>query len=279
MYKIISTVALSLSLSTAVHAGSGRTVIDPQVSGMQSIGILRGDTPEGAWVGGMVAIAQTACHIAATTAGHNIKDGLGKPTAPLEKISLIFAGFELPVVHALTDPFEISTTPPEHDWAVVIAKKPTCGMNFPVLTPQVTTASVLPSEGAAVRMACYHHDKKELKNKLSHEACRLYAPGQKFDRLYQNKRGHPLGVHNCTANLGTSGCPLIINADGHPRFIGTQIEAHYKTGAGVARLFDGQYVKAYEAALDKMTSLSDQPIVQQPEQALVNLAANAEQPD
>ena len=279
MYKIISTVALSLSLSTDVHAGSGRTVIDPQVSGMQSIGILRGDTPEGAWVGGMVAIAQTACHVAATTAGHNIKDGMGKPTAPLEKISLIFAGVELQVIHALTDPFEISTTPPEHDWAVVIAKKPTCGMNFPVLTPQVTTASVLPSEGAAVRMACYHHDKKELKNKLSHESCRLYAPGQKFERLYQNKRGHPLGVHNCTANLGTSGCPLIINADGHPRFIGTQIEAHYKTGAGVARLFDGQYVKAYEAALDKMISLSDQPNVQQPEQALVSLAANAEQPD
>ena len=123
MYKIISTVALSLSLSTDVHAGSGRTVIDPQVSGMQSIGILRGDTPEGAWVGGMVAIAQTACHVAATTAGHNIKDGMGKPTAPLEKISLIFAGVELQVIHALTDPFEISTTPPEHDWAVVIAKK------------------------------------------------------------------------------------------------------------------------------------------------------------
>ena len=279
MYKIISAVALSLSLSTAIQAGSGRTVIDPQVSGMQSIGILRGDTPEGAWVGGMVAIAQTACHVAATTAGHNIKDGLRNPTAPLEKISLIFAGFELPVIQDLTDPYETSTTPPEHDWAVVIAKKPTCGMNFPVLTPQATTVSALPSDGAQVRMACYHHDKKELKNKLSHESCRLYAPGQQFERLYQNKQGHPLGVHNCTAHLGTSGCPLIINNDGQPRFIGTQIEAHYKTGAGVARLFDGQYVKAYEAALDQMLKLSAQPKVQLSNKGLINLASNAERHD
>lgn len=279
MYKIMSVVALSLSLSTTIHAGSGRTVIDPQISGMQSIGVLRGDTPEGAWVGGMVAIAQTDCHIATTTAGHNIKDGLGKPTAPLEKISLIFAGFELPVIHALTDPFEVSTTPPEHDWAVVIAKKPTCGMNFPVLTPQATTVSVLPSDGAPVRMACYHHDKKELKNKLSHESCRLYAPGQKFERLYQSKQGHPLGVHNCTANLGTSGCPLIINSNGQPRFIGTQIEAHYKTGAGVARLFDGQYVKAYEAALDRMLKLSDKSDVQPSKELLIDLASNSEPPD
>lgn len=279
MYKIISVVALSLTLTTAVQAGSGRTVIDPQASGMQSIGILRGDTPEGAWVGGMVAIAQTACHVAATTAGHNIKDGLGKPTAPLEKISLIFAGYELPVIHALTDPFEISTTPPEHDWAVVIAKKPTCGMSFPVLTPKATKVSGLPSDGAPVRMACYHHDKKELKNKLSHESCRLYAPGQKFERLYQNKQGDPLGVHNCTANLGTSGCPLIINADGQPHFIGTQIEAHYNTGAGVARLFDGQYVKAYEAALDQMLELSDQSIAQRSNELSINIASNSEPRD
>ena len=223
-----------------------------------AIGLLRGQTPSGNWVGGVVAIAQNECFIALTTAGHNLIDGEGRPTAPLSKIHVLLDAAELPVIEAHTDPQNPSTTPPEDDWAIVIAAKPRCGQEFVTIPPGLIRPTRLPSKGLPVTLACIHHDRPSLRNRTSAEQCRLYPPGQRFAGLYAHKQGEPVGLHSCTAKLGSSGCPLLSAQPGQPaRFIGTQIEAHLTTGAGVARLFSDRYQRAYRHALAQMAQLDD----------------------
>lgn len=257
MRKTWKTALLATALLAATgHATDSRQVVKTLQGPITAVGTVRGLSDSGRWVGGAVAIAQNHCYIAATTAGHNIKDGNGLPTSPLASMSIRIGQHRLAVVEALMDPQHTSTTPPEHDWAVVIAQKPACGIEFATLAPRSMPQQTIPSNGMPVALACYHHDHAALLNKLSTQQCRMYKPGEKFDGLYSNKAGSPVALHSCTAKLGTSGCPIIVQHNGQPQFVGTQIEAHYTSGASVARLFDGNYQKAYQNALTRMRQLS-----------------------
>lgn len=256
MGKLALIPCLLLSASTTL-ADDRRIPIPPSDAHSHAIGLIRGETPSGTWVGGAVAIAETSCFVAVTTAGHNIIDGQGNPTAPLHKIHVELANTRLQVVSAHTDPIHNSTTPPEHDWAVAIAEKPGCGQPYATIAPKPLGYDGIPKRGMPVTMACIHHDTAKLRNQISAEQCRLYPPGQEFQGLYSHKQGEPVGLHSCTAHLGTSGCPLLTDRPGEQaRFIGTQIEAHLTTGAGVARLFAGNYERAYQLALQEMQQLN-----------------------
>lgn len=253
--KFFATALIALSVAGSNAMADQRTILDPSTSSLAAVGTLRGTTPEGTWVGGAVAIFQNHCYVAISTAGHNIRDGRGNPTTPLKNINVRLAGRTLPAIEAVMDPSHISTHPPEHDWAIVIAQKPTCGTDFAVIPPKALHTHNIPSDGMPVAMACYHHDRAELLNQLSGQDCTLYTPGTQFDGLYAGKSGKPVGLHSCTAKLGTSGCPLITKTQNQTYFVGTQIEAHYITGAGVARLFSGEFQHAFNRALTRMGRL------------------------
>lgn len=254
--KRSSTALLAIVFASYPAAADNRTVLESLSKPMAAIGTLRGHTPQGTWVGGAVAIAQNDCFVAVSTAGHNIRDGRGKPTSPLHTIDVKLKGHTLAAVETVMDQSNLSTHPPEDDWAIVIARKPTCGISFDVMAPKAMHRHLIPDEGLPVAMACYHHDRAELVNRLAAQECTLYSPGTQFGGLYARKSTEPVGLHSCTAKLGTSGCPLITKTQNQTYFIGTQIEAHYTTGAGVARLFSGKYQAAYNKAMSRMQYLA-----------------------
>lgn len=167
-------------------------------------------------------------------------------------MSVHIGGDQLKVVDSVTDPVNKSTTAPENDWAILIAAKPKCGTPYRVLDPFQLTQADIPNSGLPVQMVCYHHDNAVLRNRLATEQCRLYPTGQKFDGLYRSKIGQPVGLHSCRVNLGTSGCPLVVDDGSGLKFIGTQIETHIRTGAGVARLFSEAYQQGLSRALSAM---------------------------
>lgn len=258
MSKLAQAVAATIALasaSTTWALNDERQIVKTLQGAINAIGMVRGKTPQGTWVGGAVVIAQNDCFVAATTAGHNIIDGAGNPTAELSQITLNVSNYQLEVLEAHTDPDHPSTTPPEHDWAVIIARKPSCNLVLAVIEPRSFKQATIPKTGMPVALACYHHDRPSLQNQLSRQDCTLYRPGRQFDGLYANKAGDPVGLHSCTAKLGTSGCPLIVKDRDQLHFIGTQIEAHYASGAGVARLFDDRYHRAYLKAVERMQRL------------------------
>ena len=252
---VCSAIALSLP-ATLAEAGSGRQIVGLterlQNAQLSSIGTLVGRTEAGSWVGGAAVIAQSDCHLAVSTAGHNIYDGHGRRTTAIDNMRVRLGALDLPVVQAHTDLTTRSTSAPENDWAVVIAKKPTCGMPFTTLEPRPLKQSQIPAAGLNVQMICYHHDSKRLKNNLASEACRMYPTGKEFGGLYSNKFQKPVGLHSCKADLGTSGCPLVVEKDNALWFVGTQIEAHPVSGAGVARLFSDAYQRGFERAMEQM---------------------------
>ncbi|QGG80334.1 hypothetical protein GH975_07025 [Litorivicinus lipolyticus] len=253
-------ILLALALpATLAEAGAGRQIVGLterlQNAQMSSIGTLVGQTPKGSWVGGAAVIAQTDCHLAVSTAGHNIYDGQGHPTTSIEKMHIRLGALRLPVVRAVTDPATRSTTAPENDWAVVIAEKPRCGIQFTTLDPRPIKQSQLPASGLRVQMICFHHDSRRLKDSLATESCRMYPTGQHFNGLYRSKHKQPVGLHSCKADLGTSGCPLVVSNGSQLQFVGTQIEAHPSTGAGVARLFADAYERGFKIAMRAMEAV------------------------
>lgn len=220
-----------------------------RASELQDVLVLEGESKDHFWRGGAMVVAQSSCHLAVATAGHNVLNNNAGLRTPLNQLRLLWHGKTLVITEAFP---LVKPQRAVRDWVILLATKPRCDdePDFPEIA--LKEQGQLPQGGLRVSLYCHHQAEHDPVSSLYREQCHIYPTDAGVLEHYKDQPPGKLGVHTCRSVTGSSGCPVMYEDSDKRYFLGMQIEGDRLTGAGIARLVGDDFSAAIRQVRERL---------------------------
>ena len=204
---------------------------------------LSGRSSKTRWRGAAFIVAESRCQLGLVSAAHNLLDAEGRKRIPLSDFELGYDDESLKLVNVIApaNPYQSS-----QDWALLVADKPYCNEHYFSEPLAIAGPQALDATGTDVTLLCFYQGKQDTRQRIYQEVCHLNPLADNVLDYYADKEGQPLAIHGCRSDAGSSGCPILLENAGERVLLATQIEGDRQTGAGIARLVQGEFRQAIE---------------------------------